>query len=1078
MTIIHRFISYCYLWLPKQIQKSVQKTLFQQQENGQVYKIEFSNGEVQKIINFENTMNYIQFVGSFLVIKKVIDLIKRVENQILLILLVIALSGKTYYQDFTEQIIVFYSLICYILDKLQYLVNLLLISHKLRKQQSIVNNSKCRIFSKFPNISDEEIQKMEEKNQDYLEFKSYKSIKWSELQLGDIVCLKRGKQSPADLLILDSSQEELLVDFNVRTACSCTFVNINQNTKGNIMDFITKLNGQISFSIQESPVGSIKLKNDPKATSFNIKNMIMKGETLERVDWIFGMAIRVGDDCCYVQTNVKKQNYSLKSWLVEFQTYICYFCWILFSICFISNMVYSSFFLDEYFFKSLTYCLLIFPQNLLLLEKICYFFIIIKNNESFYKEQQKMKNKDKVKKQQKLRVNDYPVVLKSQNDRKILMPIEKYFNLPLLSFQRSSQLLGFKSNNKNQTGFMILTSQNILDLIKTDIIILDNPKFLFKVKPKVVLLVENFKIYHFNHNKLKNLIKNASPKQKTNCDKLLIDTNRQQTQDEMKTLDIDLLISEKRVPDLRNCSDILFASNQIQKIGNLKEKQQIDQKQNDTKLNNGLGKKKSARYIFDSSFVKHQQNSNQIFDNSKDASNHNISQSFQSSQIGLQKQRSQFIKPGTIIKQNPNFIQQSQKRINDLNSDRIISENYNEQDFIDILYSQDDRIYNEILVMMLLTNSIVSVFNEKLNKLEFIFENRYDESILQFCELLDYSLICSTEQENNRQEINSRTIIKKVISIGSSSKVFEVLTFLEPTENRKQTLSVLVRDPESFLLDEGALLYTRIETNNHSENKYHDNLQEMSWDGLKTFLFQKRQLGYAQTNDILKKLSAISETYGNRSHEIEKLFIELESKSEPIFTIGISSTKQKLLQNSSQELIQDQLNQERIFFTLQNYNIKLCIIIPDSFDDLMLFLRTYSIIQTKDQIIEFKEKDSQQLQYKFRQHLQNLMSYNISNYNDNFIIVSSEAFDCILKDEYLKYHFVFIFQISGGLGAYQFTSRQKGKLAKILSKINSKILSVGNSLDDEYLFIQLKKNRKYQCQILNLQLQIQNNYQK
>lgn len=29
----------------------------------------------------------------------------------------------------------------------------------------------------------------------------------------------------------------------------------------------------------------------------------------------------------------------------------------------------------------------------------------------------------------------------------------------------------------------------------------------------------------------------------------------------MKTLDIDLLISEKRVPDLRNCSDILFASN-------------------------------------------------------------------------------------------------------------------------------------------------------------------------------------------------------------------------------------------------------------------------------------------------------------------------------------------------------------------------------------------------------------------------------------------------------------------------------------------------------------------------------------
>ncbi|CAD8052266.1 unnamed protein product [Paramecium sonneborni] len=236
----------------------------------------------------------------------------------------------------------------------------------------------------------------------YLEFKSYKSIKWSELQLGDIVCLKRGRQSPADLLILDSSQEELLVDFEVRVACSYTFVNINNIQKGNIMDFITKLNGQISFSIQESPLGNIKLKNDPKATS----------------------SIRVGKDCCYVQTNLNKQNCLSNSCIVEFQTYICYSCWIYFSICFISNMIYSSFFLEEYFFKSLIYSLLIFPHNLLLIEKVCYFFNIISNNRAFKKLQQQSKNKGKLKKQQMLRANNYPNIQKSQNDRKILMPIE------------------------------------------------------------------------------------------------------------------------------------------------------------------------------------------------------------------------------------------------------------------------------------------------------------------------------------------------------------------------------------------------------------------------------------------------------------------------------------------------------------------------------------------------------------------------------------------------------------------------------------------------------------------------------
>lgn len=36
---------------------------------------------------------------------------------------------------------------------------------------------------------------------------------------------------------------------------------------------------------------------------------------------------------------------------------------------------------------------------------------------------------------------------------------------------------------------------------------------------------------------------------------------------------------------------------------------------------------------------------------------------------------------------------------------------------------------------------------------------------------------------------------------------------LEPTEGRKNTLSLLIRDPESFLLEEGSILYSRIEAN-------------------------------------------------------------------------------------------------------------------------------------------------------------------------------------------------------------------------------------------------------------------------
>ena len=42
--------------------------------------------------------------------------------------------------------------------------------------------------------------------------------------------------------------------------------------------------------------GTIKLRNDPKLTPFTKKNMILRGEILDSVDWIFGIVIRVGND--------------------------------------------------------------------------------------------------------------------------------------------------------------------------------------------------------------------------------------------------------------------------------------------------------------------------------------------------------------------------------------------------------------------------------------------------------------------------------------------------------------------------------------------------------------------------------------------------------------------------------------------------------------------------------------------------------------------------------------------------------------------------------------------------------------
>lgn len=37
---------------------------------------------------------------------------------------------------------------------------------------------------------------------------------------------------------------------------------------------------------------------------------------------------------------------------------------------------------------------------------------------------------------------------------------------------------------------------------------------------------------------------------------------------------------------------------------------------------------------------------------------------------------------------------------------------------------------------------------------------------------------------------------------------------------------------------------------------------------------------------------------------------------------------------------------------------------------------------------------------------------------DNFIIINDEALEAIVKDDYLKYHFVVLLYFSQGIGAY------------------------------------------------------------
>jgi hypothetical protein len=85
------------------------------------------------------------------------------------------------------------------------------------------------------------------------------------------------------------------------------------------------------------------LKNDPKATSFTRKNMILRGEILD-ADWIFGIVIRAGDICINSKIINERNNLAKSEWLQNYTLEIFMVCLVLLAICFIPNIIYNSFY--------------------------------------------------------------------------------------------------------------------------------------------------------------------------------------------------------------------------------------------------------------------------------------------------------------------------------------------------------------------------------------------------------------------------------------------------------------------------------------------------------------------------------------------------------------------------------------------------------------------------------------------------------------------------------------------------------------------------------------------------------------
>ncbi|CAD8108619.1 unnamed protein product [Paramecium sonneborni] len=138
----------------------------------------------------------------------------------------------------------------------------------------------------------------------------YENINWEQLEVGDLIYLKRNEISPADILIIDvsdnivgvsSQQLDGQTSEEARQPTQLTMLK-NGKYKAQGFDYKKILTGQIQFDKDknENIYGYIKLKKDPKGENFNRNNIIRREEQLKTCQYLIGLVLFAGQKCiCY-----------------------------------------------------------------------------------------------------------------------------------------------------------------------------------------------------------------------------------------------------------------------------------------------------------------------------------------------------------------------------------------------------------------------------------------------------------------------------------------------------------------------------------------------------------------------------------------------------------------------------------------------------------------------------------------------------------------------------------------------------------------------------------------------------------
>ena len=151
-----------------------------------------------------------------------------------------------------------------------------------------INNQKARVY-------DNDSRKFVEK-------------KWKNIQVGNIICVKKDEVVPADMIILESldhnhrcyldysSVNGVFDSFVMKKACNDTHAPVMKKIL--FSEYVKNIKGFLKYEEPNSNMhvfnGRLKLESFPRASDIKNENFVMRGSTIKNIPLIYGLVVYTG----------------------------------------------------------------------------------------------------------------------------------------------------------------------------------------------------------------------------------------------------------------------------------------------------------------------------------------------------------------------------------------------------------------------------------------------------------------------------------------------------------------------------------------------------------------------------------------------------------------------------------------------------------------------------------------------------------------------------------------------------------------------------------------------------------------